>query len=247
MNLTKDQRNSIVSTILFLMFIILILIFTSLSYQEPPPDEEGVEVNLGYDDQGFGDIQPEEPGIEDPSAKDAASNKELATQNTEKTPKIDKTKTYKKVNRQTQDQLVEEQPKLKFNPADYLNKNKGGSEGEAGGEGDQGNPFGSDADNYNGIPGSGGGPSYKLLGREAKFLPAPSKKFEEQGTVVVSIWVDRKGKVTRVEAGARGTNTTDAILWKLAKEAAFKSKFSLNPNAPEVQKGTITYNFIKLK
>ncbi|MFC1733852.1 energy transducer TonB [candidate division KSB1 bacterium] len=247
MSLTKDQRNSIFSTALFLLLFVLILIFTSLTFQVPPPDEEGVEVNLGYDNQGFGDIQPEEPGLEDPSASKAAKKDDIATQNAEKTPKIDKSKTYKKVTRQTQDQLEEDQQKLKFNPADYLNRNKGGSEGESGGEGDEGSPFGSDADNYNGIPGSGMGPSYSLLGREAKFLPTPSKNFEEQGTVVVSIWVDRNGKVTRVEPGARGTNSTDAILWKLAKEAAFKSKFSLNPDAPEVQKGTITYNFIKLK
>ncbi|MCF8228523.1 MAG: energy transducer TonB, partial [Bacteroidales bacterium] len=67
------------------------------------------------------------------------------------------------------------------------------------------------------------------------------------GKVVVTIWVDRMGRVTKAIAGAKGTTVSDLQLRKLAKDAALRAKFNPDPEAPEIQKGTITYNFIKLK
>jgi len=124
----------------------------------------------------------------------------------------------------------------------------GSNQGETGEPGDQGKPNGIiDATNYDGSGGLGDeGVGYDLGGRGAKHLPKPAYDSEEQGKVVVDIKVDRNGKVVSAIAGAKGTTISDLHLRRLAEEAALRSVFSPDPNAPERQKGTITYNFIRL-
>ena len=50
----KYKRVGIIGTVLFHGLLILAFVFFGLGYQIPPPEEEGVEVNLGYSDQGDG-------------------------------------------------------------------------------------------------------------------------------------------------------------------------------------------------
>lgn len=123
----------------------------------------------------------------------------------------------------------------------------GSNEGITGQPGDQGNENGTpDATNYTGQGGMGDGVGYDLGGRGAKHLPKPAYDSEEQGKVVVEIRVDRNGKVVSAIAGVKGTTITDLKLRRLAEEAARRSIFAPDPNAPDRQKGTITYNFIRL-
>ena len=123
----------------------------------------------------------------------------------------------------------------------------GSNEGITGEPGDQGKPNGSvNATNYDGQGGEGDGIGYDLGGRGAKHLPKPAYDSEEVGKVVVEIRVDRTGKVVSAIAGARGTTISDLRLRRLAEEAALRSVFVADPSAPERQKGTITYNFIRL-
>jgi colicin import membrane protein len=115
--------------------------------------------------------------------------------------------------------------------------------------GNQGNSTGSPAsDNYgqgaNGNGSSGSGPSFSLSGRSALSLPKPAYPGNEEGIVVVSVTVDKYGKVTNAEAGVQGTNTYNTALIKAAKEAALKARFNADPNAAAFQKGTITYRFV---
>ena len=119
-------------------------------------------------------------------------------------------------------------------------------EGVAGGPGNQGSPKGS-VDSKNRGEGSGLGDkgiSYDLAGRGVQRLPLPEYNYQGEGRVVVEVSVDRSGKVTQAVPGIRGSNTLDEYLLKVAKEAALKAQFDSNPNAPFIQKGTITYNFI---
>jgi len=119
-------------------------------------------------------------------------------------------------------------------------------EGVAGGAGNQGSPTGS-VDSKNRGEGSGLGDkgiSYDLGGRGYQRLPLPEYNYQGEGRVVVEVSVDRSGKVTQAVPGIKGSNTLDEYLLKVAKEAALKAQFDANPNAPFIQKGTITYNFI---
>ncbi|MCD4725334.1 MAG: hypothetical protein K8R63_10885, partial [Bacteroidales bacterium] len=116
---------------------------------------------------------------------------------------------------------------------------EGSNQGETGQPGDQGNPNGTpDATNYEGQGGIGDGIGYDLGGRGVKHLPKPAYNSDEQGKVVVDIKVDRSGKVVSAIAGAKGTTISDLSLRRLAEEAALRSIFSPDPNAPDRQRGT---------
>jgi len=86
----------------------------------------------------------------------------------------------------------------------------------------------------------------KLTDRKFKLMPKPVYNSEDEGIVVVDIWVDKNGDVIKAVAGAKGTTTTSMTLWKLAEDAAKRAKFNADPNASQEQKGTITYTFINL-
>ena len=91
--------------------------------------------------------------------------------------------------------------------------------------------------------GVGGGPSFSLAGRGAKSWGKISSSSEQVGNVVVEIKVDKDGNVIEAKAGQRGTTLWDSNLWRECEQAVRKSKFTANPDAPEVQKGTVTYIF----
>jgi len=120
-------------------------------------------------------------------------------------------------------------------------------EGEAGGKGNQGVQTGSvDSKNRGdgGGLGNSGNISYDLGGRGVQSLPKPNYDYQEGGKVVVEVSVDRSGKVIQAIPGIKGSNILDDYLLKVAKEAAMKARFEAKSNAPAVQKGTITYNFV---
>jgi len=120
------------------------------------------------------------------------------------------------------------------------------SEGINGGTGNQGVPTGS-VDSQNRGDGSGtgnSGVSYDLQGRGFQKLPLPKYDYQGEGRVVVEVSVDRSGKVIQAIPGRTGSTTLDEYLLKVAKDAALQATFKVKADAPEIQKGTITYIFI---
>ncbi|MBP9790014.1 MAG: energy transducer TonB, partial [Bacteroidia bacterium] len=67
---------------------------------------------------------------------------------------------------------------------------------------------------------------------------------QETGKVVVDITVDKDGTVETAIPGGRGSTTTSAYLFRLAKEAAMKAKFNPSPEGADIQKGTISFVFL---
>jgi outer membrane biosynthesis protein TonB len=126
-------------------------------------------------------------------------------------------------------------------------------EGIAGGPGNQGDPNGSINSKVRGS-GSGLGDkgtglgdkgiSYNLQGRGFQALPPPKYDYQGEGRVVVEVSVDRSGKVVQATPGTKGSTTLDEYLLRVAKEAALGARFEVKQDAPAIQKGTITYNFI---
>ncbi|MFV0378837.1 MAG: TonB family protein [Mangrovibacterium sp.] len=114
--------------------------------------------------------------------------------------------------------------------------------------GNQGSPNGGNSNNYGtggtGTGSQGSGPSFSLAGRKATGLPKPSYPGNEEGVVVVSITVDKNGRVTSAKAGEKGSNTYNAGLLEAARQAALKSSFNADPGAAALQSGTITYRFV---
>ena len=121
-------------------------------------------------------------------------------------------------------------------------------EGIAGGSGNQGDPNGSIDSKVRGKGGGtgdkGNGISYELGGRGFQKLPSPKYDYQQEGKVVVEVSVDRSGKVILAVPGVKGSTILDDYLLSVAKEAALNARFETKPDAPEIQKGTITYNFI---
>lgn len=113
------------------------------------------------------------------------------------------------------------------------------------GDNEMGSPHGIEqSKNYTGKGGKGDGISYSLGGRGAKFIDKPTVSFNEQGAVVVTIWVNPDGKVIRALVSAKGTTVVNENLRNIALRSALNSTFVSDPSAPSQQIGTITYTFI---
>jgi hypothetical protein len=50
--------------------------------------------------------------------------------------------------------------------------------------------------------------------------------------------------VTRAELATKGTTVINSDMRQKATQAALRSSFAADPNAPEEQHGTITYTFV---
>lgn len=100
---------------------------------------------------------------------------------------------------------------------------------------------------YYGNTGKSGDSNYNLAGRNALDKATEQPDCQEEGTVVVSIEVDKNGKVVRAVAGVKGTTNTARCLSKPAREAALRTTWNADPNAPSKQKGTIIYKFSLIK
>ncbi len=126
---------------------------------------------------------------------------------------------------------------------DLKNGSGGKGKGTAIGSGQAGSPNGTQG--VQGGTGSGIGEGYSLGGRGLRgTIPLPSNKgYKKEGKVVVEIWVDRDGNVVDVKAPAKGSKNYDNAMVEAAKQAAREAHFNNDPNAPETQKGTITYKF----
>lgn len=243
----RDKGLAIAGTIVVHALAILVLFLMAFKPPLPLPGEEGVEVDLGMYDQGMGNIQPETPAIPQsytPPQESQKAEDELVTQNDEEVPAIEQPK----ANKPKQEKPAEE-PKQTVNQRALFKGNNnpqaGGSEGITGQPGDQGNPNGlAGVRQYEGNGGRGNGLGYDLGGRGAKSLHRPNDDFSEEGIVVVDIWVNKKGAVTRAEISNKGTTTINTTLRNEAKRSALRSTFAADSNAPEEQHGTITYTFV---
>lgn len=244
----KDKGIAIGGTILVHVLAVLILFLMAFKTPLPLPGEEGVEVDLGMMDQGMGNIQPEKPAIPQsytpPPQEIQKADDDLATQTDDEAPAIEKPKKPK-----PKEEKPAEEPKPTVNQRALFKGNSnpqaGGSEGITGQPGDQGKPNGlAGVRQYEGNGGKGNGPGYSLGGRGAKSLHRPNDDFSEEGIIVVDIWVNRAGQVTRTEIANKGTTLINSEMRNKAKQAALRSIFASDPDAPEEQHGTITYTFV---
>ena len=289
MKFDKDRRRGLIGTILVHSLILFFLILMALRTPLPMPGEEGVEVNLGYDENGLGDIQSETPPNmispkpkpknippQEPEKSIEPVEEDVVNQDVEEAPVIEeKEKDEQEVQENEQeivDETIEEQPIEDIIDSSFIyeekveeivleeqkpvvntralytgstTKGQGTSQGVTQGGGDQGKPYGDkESQVYDGKGGVGNGISFFLGGRGSLLLEKPTAKFNEQGSVVVNIWVDRAGIVKKAQVSAKGTTIVDPKLKKIAVDAAYNSKFAQDNNASELQRGTITYNFI---
>lgn len=241
----SNKRWGIIGTVVFHIALFLILFMINLKPPYPPRPVIGLEVNLGYSNQGMGNIQPKNVAAEQSQQskpKTQQSDDNIVNQDIEESINLSDKKTNTKVEPDPKE--IEKPVDKKFIFTNKPDSKEGGSEGKTDKAGDQGQSNGiPNSDNYVG-GGGDGDVSYNLSGRNKKTLPKPINNSEEQGTVVVKIWVNRDGKVTNARVQVKGTTTSNSNLQNIAIKAALKAVFNSDPNAPEVQTGTITYVYV---
>jgi len=120
----------------------------------------------------------------------------------------------------------------------------GGSEGIAGGKGDQGAPGGDpNSKNYSGGGGHGNSGvtiSRGLGGRHIVRTPIFTDDFNENNKVAIDVHVDENGNVTSADYDMRGSTTSVGNLIAIAKRKAMQVKFS---SGSDESVGTIVFNF----
>jgi outer membrane biosynthesis protein TonB len=230
----KRRLISAVITLLLSMMGVGVLFVIALPYPDPPPPEYGVEMNMEELSDIGNDFDNASEGGEDVSNNVASNNSEekVVSQDTEEAPISSKNT---KVEKPKKEEKKPAEPTINQNALfskGKVKKGNGGSQGisKGSGSGAGGN-------------GDGKGVSFNLGGRGAKELVPPASTTTEVGKVVVEIFVDREGNVVRAKKILNGTNIFDENLHRICEQAAMKCKFAANQNAPELQKGTITYRF----
>lgn len=265
----QDQLKA--SIITGVVTIILFSIFFYVRYQQPPLQEpiagEGIEVNLGNAETGYGEIAPSAIGesAQEQNNTDINNNSEetisipnnnVADEDIPLTKSADKTSlkpsNVKSIN------PPNPKPKAIFTGT---NKGNGGNlsdsynsvtnQGIAGGKGDQGKSTGNpNSDSYQGNASSGNGGLGSadgvairngLDGRRITKLPSFEDDFNENAKVAVDITVNKTGLVTGATINPRGTTTTNQRIRNIAIQKAKTLK--LNAGEVDEQTGTLVFNF----
>lgn len=118
----------------------------------------------------------------------------------------------------------------------------GGSMGDGGGQGGGSGTGTGPGTGPGSGPGSGGmNSSFTLQGRTMSRKPSINETAPDEGVVVVDIWVDTQGNVTKAIANPAKSTTSNGQLYKLAEQAAKKAKFSAGGQGE--QKGIIKITF----
>ena len=250
----KSKRKGIIGTILFHAFLLAAFLFMGLTYQDPPPAEEGISINFGFIDEGFGEIEPEDTEEvteiveEEIIEQQIESTEEIVTQSTVETPTVEKTEKKKKVikKEEPKEEVIEEKKPEVNKKALYpgSKKTKTSSEGNKKGDGNQGSIDGDqNSEVYEGGGIGKNGTAYQLGGRKVEFKAKPIYNIQVEGKVVVIITVDRLGNVINAIPGAKGSTTLNKKLLQRAKTAALKTKLDPKQTAPTNQQGKIVYHF----
>lgn len=269
-NVNSQQIQVKAATITAIITIILFSLFFYVRYQLPKPQEiqegEGIEVNLGNAETGFGDIPVS--GNNDLSQA-TSTNVEAAADNNNATNEVNneddiavnrnKPVENKKANPIVNNIPATPKPKAVFSNNTNRNTISGGaavndsynnatSQGIAGGKGDQGKPTGNPlSDSYNGNAASGnggsGGVSIRngLDGRRITRLPSFEDDFNENAKVAVDITVNQSGSVISASINPKGTTTTNTSIRNIAIQKAKTLK--LNAADAAEQTGTLIFNF----
>jgi TonB family protein len=258
-------------TLLFHAGLILLLYFIIIHQPIPPfPDaggSQGIEVSLGTDLNGMG----EDPGASSNKAKssDIPDDNNIVVSETETTVALDhkKSKPRKHVEKATAEikpAAPEASTDLQKALANWEHTSKsvsGSGQGTGDKPGNQGDPNGSPNGKGTGTPGDGmggsgpggpggpgnGGPGHGTGPRlKNRHLMVPARLVsnqQEEGIVVVAITVDKDGKVTEAHAIAKGSTTTNSVLWSTARQAALNARFDKSPDGVSDQQGYYQFDF----
>jgi len=260
-NNKRDKRKGWVTTLSVHVVLLLLFSIYGLNYSDPPP-EMGIPINFGYDEQGAGNqvaapaepietraVTTSEPATETATTQDVVDAVAIPEKPEESKPEeVKPSPTPEPVKTEP---VVDPKPQPSNQLAGALTRtsqlaksqpSNGSGQGRTTGGGDLGKPTGSLTGQGEGLGGTGNSGNYQLGNRVAQVMPQPAYDCEGEGVVIVKVYVNRFGKVVKVEGGQRGT-TAPSCLIKRAEEAARLTTWEGDPSAPELQTGSIRYRF----
>lgn len=271
---TKHERKSFIISLVLFIGLFVLFFFMGLKYFDPPI-ENGIAVNFGTMDTGYGDVQPTEPVISEPEIEEEVPEEiveelpveeEVISQEATEAPVIKSKPDPKKEEKKPdpkQPEKVKPKSKVEKVPEPTPSKNttdalsslingpksdgkKTAGEGNDTSGGDKGKIDGSMYSSiYHGSGkgnGLGNGNSWGLKGRKISDQGLVKQKCDEQGKVVVQIWVNQSGKVIKARQ-SKGTDNSAPCLIEAAIKTAKTFSWHPDPNAPKIQVGFIVVNF----
>jgi len=253
----KRKRVALIVTVVFHTVALLLFLFYGLTQPVPLPEDQGASVEFGWDESASGDAvaqventEPVEDVNQTPQTEEVTEeivDEEMVTDEESDVAVPEEKEQPKPKEEKVEEKPVEEpKPTLDDRLQNALNSmnspsETGGSQGDQEGSGDQGNPSGTDG---KGVLGGGSG-SWQLDGRS--MMPGYGTKIKdtrEEGIVVLNIWVDQSGKVTKVAPNLRESNTTSQYLINLAKKDVLNNfRFNGDAGAAVSQRGKVRYVF----
>lgn len=255
----ENRKKGFIGSAIGLTLIIALLIIPMFFYQNPPPEAEGILVNLG---DGFGEGDPEsldpaaeetpveedEP-VEEPVEEEKPVEKpKEETKPTNKTPEkkvvtttdpeAEAIKAQKEKEAQDAQKKKEADEKAKKR-AENLKKKPGGTTDKPGDPGAENGD--EDSPNLGKLSTGTGNVGGGLSNRGALSKPKIQSNTNKTGTVVLKVCVDSSGKVVEADFTQSGSTTNDADLISVAKKNALQWKFETS--LIDKQCGTISYVF----
>ncbi len=239
-----------VAVVLYVAALVLLVLYVDISADEEYKQLEkssGVLISFGNNAPGEGAnvsteetrkknvLKPEEVvkpvAVENDRAKDAVVEASTKPETVEDKPIIQPDPTEVEVNKGA---LYRRPTGSKESTTEDL-KSHGVSKDRAGKSGS--------TDGVTTNPGDGGtGANFSLDGRSLiGALAAPEYSERVAGTIVMEIFVDRKGKVTSATYKPRESTISSSSVIEAVRKAALKTQFNADDTATVIQKGTITY------
>ncbi|MCB0791472.1 MAG: hypothetical protein H6595_08185 [Flavobacteriales bacterium] len=255
----EDKRAGLIGTIIFHVLLLLLFLFIGLTQPVPLPEETGIEIamaDFGTTDEGSGTTETPDPGPQDAATAPAVSDQSPDTPEdvaTEEESPVEQVKPKEpKPKPQPNEKPKEPKPEKPKEPqvSDQLsNALNSWGQGGGGNSGEGTSQTPGNAGVQTGVPEGlgtfhGDGWSVSLGGRGLVKGPNISDKPSEAGKVVLNIFVDRGGKVTRVTPNLDKSTTTSQVLFGIARKAALQCSFSAKPDGAAEQRGEMTFIFI---
>ena len=240
----KNEQKAAIGTAIVVAGVFVFCLLVGFTQPDPLPEEPYVELDFSNSSEGGGS---------EAETEDSSPAQEVQEEQPEETPQTAEIESESQVEESVavdaapvKDEKAEEpvekprevDPTTLFKPTE--------SEGtETNDGGDFGNGAGTGSGDNTG-PGHGttGNGNWILSGRGMVRGPKIDEESQEEGKVVLDIYVDRTGKVLRATLNVKESNTASQELISRAKKAALKTKFSELPSATVEQKGKLTFNFI---
>jgi periplasmic protein TonB len=246
----RNQRIGVIVTLLFHILLIIFFLFFGLNQPDPIPHEHQLEVamvDFGIGLAGSGNVVKPPPSPHNANVApitEIRDTPEEAITDDHSEVMVTMSETHTKP---MSERAKLNEPALENKLAEALNswehKVSGGGQGESSEVGSSETSFSRSSGLISSI--SQEGVRVDIDGR--KMLNGPNitdrPNIERRSIVVISIKVDRDGKVTDARDNLSKSNTTSQVLFNIAKKAARQASFTTKPDGPYEQQGEMTFIF----